>query len=193
MMELTNIKIKISKEKVLKRLDMPCEADKRIDLMIDKEIEEAYTLFEPYCIYKEVIVEKVTENEVKLDVFTVQSRNLARIMKKAKKATLMAVTIGAELEKRTGNITIDTIRDAIGSIAVESLADELNEIISNKAESENYKTLFRFSAGYCDWSIEDQKKIINVLKPKKIKLLSSHMMYPQKSISAIIGWEKISQ
>ena len=53
-----------------------------------------------------------------------------------------------------------------------------------------YKTLFRFSVGYGGWGIQDQKKILELLKPKNIELGNGYIMEPRKPITALIGWEK---
>jgi len=39
-------------------------------------------------------------------------------------------------------------------------------------------------------NIKEQKNILNLLNPKKIKLGSGFIMHPRKSITALIGWEK---
>jgi len=83
------------------------------------------------------------------------------------------------------------VRDAIGSEAVETLAVQVNKKISERARQKGYNTLFRFSVGYGGWDIKDQKKIFNVLKPKRIKLMNDYRMKPKKSITAFIGWERI--
>ena len=148
-------------------------------------------MLDVYCVYKDFKIEYVKEDKVKLKNFIIKSRNLARILENAEKGSLIAVTIGDELEKKTGDLMIDVVRDAIGSEAVEELAIQLNKIITNKAKLAGYKTLFRFSVGYGGWDIKDQKKIFSLLKPKKIKLLKNYMMVPRKSITAFIGWERV--
>ena len=123
--EIKNIKIDVPKEKVLRRLGhkLGAKLDKRIESLIDKEIEEAYSLIDSFAVYEDLDIEFVKEDEVKLkNVFLIKSKNLAKILTNAKKATLIAVTIGDELEKTIGDSTIDVIRDAIGSEAVEALA-----------------------------------------------------------------------
>ena len=154
MVELTNVKIEISKEKVLKRLGAKKKVDSRIKKIVEKEIENVYSLLDVYCVYKELDIEFVKGDEIKLkDGFTMKSKNQGRILENAKKGTLIAVTIGDEIEEKTGDLTVDVIRDAIGSEGVEELAVQLNKIITNKAKLGGYKTLFRFAVGYGGWDI----------------------------------------
>ena len=191
--EIKNIKIEIVKDRVLRRLGYKLEnkLDKRVESLIDKELEEAYSLIDVCAVYEDLEIEFVKEDEIKLkNAFLIKSKNLAKILKKAEKATLIAVTIGDKIEKTTGDATIDVIRDSIGSEAVEELAIKVNELITKRAKLKDYKTLFRFSVGYGGWDIKDQKKILDLLKPKNIKLGKGYIMDPRKSITALIGWEK---
>lgn len=193
MPELTNIKIELNKENILKRLghSPKIKIDERLNGLIDSELDNAYCLIDPYCIYKDLEIESVKEDKIKLkDAFIINSRPLANILKDAKKATLIALTIGNGLEKRTENLLIDSIRDAIGSEAAEELARTINRQITKRAESLGYKTLQRFSAGYGNWDVKDQEKIFKLLNPKEIKLGGNYIMHPMKSITAIIGWKK---
>ena len=103
---------------------------------------------------------------------------------------LIAVTIGDKLEKPTGDEMVDKIRFTIGSEAAEALAVSVNKDITKRAKLQGYKTLFRFSVGYGRWELKDQKKIFDLLKPKKIILGNDYKMHPIKSITALIGWEK---
>lgn len=193
MPEIKNIKIELKKDNILRRLGHRLEnkLDKRVESLIDKEIQEAYTLIDLYATYKDFEIESVKDDKIKLkNTFLIKCKNLANILKKANKATLIVVTIGDELEKTTGDSTIEVIRDAIGSEAVEELAIKVNELITKRAKLAGYKTLFRFSVGYGGWDIKDQKKILDLLKPKNIKLGNGYIMHPRKSITALIGWGK---
>jgi len=192
-MEIKNIKIRIDRKNVLKRLGhrLKTETDERINRLIDEQINEAYSMIEPYCVYKDLDIAHVKDDEIKLkNAFLIKSSNLAKILRKADKATLIAITIGDELERRTGDLLVDAIRDAIGSEAVEELANEVNRQITKRAKLAGYKTLFRFSVGYGGWDLKDQKKILGVLKAKRIKLGKGCIMHPRKSVTALIGWER---
>ena len=192
-MEIKNIKIRIDRKNVLKRLGhrLKTETDERINRLIDEQINEAYSMIEPYCVYKDIGIAHVKDDEIKLkNAFLIKSSNLAKILRKADKATLIAITIGDELERRTGDLLVDAIRDAIGSEAVEELANEVNRQITKRAKLAGYKTLFRFSVGYGGWDLKDQKKILNILKTKRIKLGKGYIMHPRKSVTALIGWER---
>lgn len=112
------------------------------------------------------------------------------------KVSLFIVTIGEELEqkakeyKKKGDKWKERILDALGSEAAEQTANYVHRLI----EKERGMKLVRYSPGYGeakgqDWSIQDQKIIFSLLRPREIDitLTKSCMMLPRKSISAIIG------
>ena len=53
---------------------------------------------------------------------------------------------------------------------------------------------WRYSPGYGDWGLSQQKKFFQIIGAEKIgmSLSSAMMLIPRKSVTAIIGLEKIS-
>jgi cobalamin-dependent methionine synthase I len=47
----------------------------------------------------------------------------------------------------------------------------------------------RFSPGYCDWPVEEQRILDGILDFSKIgvRLTDSYMMAPKKSVSGVVG------
>ncbi len=79
--------------------------------------------------------------------------------------------------------------DAIGSIAVESVADRLEDSILQVASNMDFSCSNRLSPGYCDWNVREQAKLFRILPPDflDIRLSDSAMMTPMKSVSGVIG------
>ncbi|MBW2981104.1 hypothetical protein KY360_06840 [Candidatus Woesearchaeota archaeon] len=187
-MNITNLKIKIPKKEVLNRLGYKAGVTKESNLhLVDEQLQEAYSLIDPKAVYKDFDI-VVKNGSISLKgSFTIKSKTLAKRLKDCKKATLVALTIGPGLEKKTKDLVTNVIRDAIGSEAVEELANEVNKIITQHAKLKGYKTIARYSVGYGDWDIKDQPKILKALNVRFIKTGKSYMMKPRKSITAIIG------
>jgi len=113
--------------------------------------------------------------------------------------TILAVcTIGPNLENKSkdelknDNLMNGIILDAIASHAAEVTAEETNKIILEKEKELiiNKKYTSRFSPGYCQWLIDlGQKLIFDSLQTDRIqvRLTSSYMMVPRKSISFAIN------
>lgn len=190
--KISNIKIKIPKHEVLRYLGKTphTRIDSKTEKIIEEQIDEAYSLIEPEGEYADIEIESVTEKEVIFKNFKIESKKLAEHLKNAKKATIIFATVGSKITEKTNNVLKDIIRDAIGSAAVEEVAEYLDNSAKNRAKLAKYKTLWRFSCGYGDWKLEDHKKLSEFAKPKILKVLNNGLMEPRKSVSAVIGWVK---
>lgn len=84
------------------------------------------------------------------------------------------------------------IADLIGSVTVEAAVDVLENKIVAELSKQNMKCSNRYSPGYCDWNVSEQKKLFSFLPDKfcGIELTESSLMVPIKSVSGIIGFGK---
>lgn len=122
-------------------------------------------------------------------------KKLSSYIKGSRQICLFLATIGSGLEKAAsgymekGEYARGYILDRIGSFAVESLAESLEHKLRRKAASSGLSISTRLSPGYCDWPVEEQRKLAKLVDFKRagIKLTQSCMMAPKKSISAILG------
>jgi len=113
-------------------------------------------------------------------------------------AGLALCTIGSELEKKvkelmtTGYEPEGYVLDAVGSVAAEATADALNAKICHWAAAHDLVARPRFSPGYGNWSLEDQRTIFRLLPAEQIgiQLNPSCMMIPRKSISFAVTFQK---
>ncbi len=121
-----------------------------------------------------------------------------QIMAQLKNATAVVVyvvTIGEALERTVqermygGDNVGGYVLDVIGSVAVESFADRLQELIAGEVSEFGLKTTNRFSPGYCSWPTSGQQELFSVLPeaPAGVDLNASSLMIPIKSVSGIIG------
>ncbi|MBW2045601.1 MAG: hypothetical protein JRI96_12075 [Deltaproteobacteria bacterium] len=74
-------------------------------------------------------------------------------------------------------------------MAVENMVDKFHSEFITRTKMDSKGLTLRFSPGYCDWSIEDQKKLFNVFHSNhlEVQLRDSCFMSPRKSISGIFG------
>lgn len=123
------------------------------------------------------------------------SKELASHMKGARDLCVFLVTIGKDLEDaassymKDGDHLTGYLLDRIGSFAVESLAKNAEEELRRALSPEELSVSMRFSPGYCDWHIEEQFKLAQILNFEEIgvTLTKGCMMIPKKSISAVAG------
>ena len=126
---------------------------------------------------------------------TLTSATLARNLARAQKLHIFAVTIGGALERAASRLMahdeqlMGYLLDRVGSLAAESLAENTELRMRTRCARKRESCSTRYSPGYCDWPLEEQRMFAKVLDLSKagISLTDACMMDPRKSISAVIG------
>ena len=80
--------------------------------------------------------------------------------------------------------------NAIGAAAVEDVCDRLNDELRQFAASEGKSVRPRYSPGYGDYDLENQRGIFSLLEPAKhigLTLKDNLIMVPEKSVTAVVG------
>ena len=169
----------------------------------DSYIAEAISALEkesdPHHVYK-VFPVSIENDTVRIESRTLESAALARNLTGCTKAVLFAATIGPacdRLVKRANlkSYTLMSCYQAAGAAAIEAYCDELNDKICEEAKAEGLYPRPRFSPGYGDLAIENQKtwfELLNITKNTGITLTDSYLMVPTKSVTAIIGLSPVN-
>jgi hypothetical protein len=168
----------------------------RISSLIDDYAEHTHYLVNPLYSY---VVKDVEWSRGSIafirDSIIFKSQVIAQLLEHCSQVAIFLVTIGKYLEEtafqlaKDGLILQATVLDAIGSDAVEKVADFVQDRIKEIAEAQGLVTSRRFSPGYCDWNIGQQRMLFYALTGNTlgIRLTGECLMIPQKSISGIIG------
>ena len=168
----------------------------RILSLVDEYIENVKNLVSPS--YSGVVreIELVQGSRVVTEGSIVfESEVLARLLEQCDRAAVFALTIGGHLEEMVdqlaeeGLVVQAAVLDAIGSAAVESVTDFVQGMIGEIARGRGLYTSRRFSPGYCDWEVSQQKMVFRAVNGDSagIRLTDGCLMLPRKSISGIIG------
>ena len=108
---------------------------------------------------------------------------------------VVVCTIGGRLEHRVAGHTAAgacaraMILDAVGSAAVEEVADRTSQMICDYARRDGgFAPAPRQSPGYGAWSLDEQRLIFELLAPHEIgvTLSASRMMVPRKTVSYVV-------
>jgi len=167
-----------------------------VTLLVDDYIENYHDLFSPSLSYKIMNIVSVKGNSSIIeDSVIFESKIIARLLESCEKIVVFVLTIGNNLEKEVNRLVEKRlllqalILDAIGSLAVEQLALFTEEKIRELVSPDGFRISRRFSPGYCDWAISQQKMIFRAIGDKSagILLTEKFLMIPQKSISGVIG------
>lgn len=176
--------------------DVECKLPARIASLVDEYVENVHYLVEPS--YSGIIrdIKSVQGSRVAIEgSITFESEAIARLLEKCQKAAIFLTTIGNYLEETISQLSSDglmlqaTVLEAIGSVAAESVANFVQDRIEEIAQNQGLYISRRFSPGYCDWNINQQKMIFKAMKGNSagIRLTDGYLMFPRKSISGIIG------
>ena len=144
-------------------------------------------------------VQKIKDNEkgiVTLDCgIGLKSAKLAYALKKAHSAVGFIATVGSAVDHQIDNMMASNkmadayVVDALGSGAVEQLAETFQGHVADRLKKYGQAVGLRFSPGYCDWPVSEQKKLFSFIDSDSIdvSLEETSLMRPRKSISAVFG------
>ena len=193
------IDIEIDKNQVYKYLgyDVGSEPPLRMESLIGEHIKLGNEFICPCTTYTILDVEFVLGTRAFLEGYIAfDSGVVSQLLRKCQKVALFVATIGDDLEyvacrlAEDGLMLQSTVLESIGSSAVEQAADFLHERIIDTAELQGLvASKRRFSPGYCDWNVDQQKQLFEALDASSIgvELSETCLMLPRKSISGIIG------
>jgi hypothetical protein len=103
-------------------------------------------------------------------------------------------TIGEALEVRVSalwearELALASMLDSVGSGAVESLAEYVNDLLCQQGLPA-LRVTNRISPGYGDWDVEDQRRLFRLCAADaiEVRLNEACVMTPGKSISLMVG------
>ena len=104
-------------------------------------------------------------------------------------------TIGDALERRVAELwdarelPLASMLDSVGSGAVESLAEYVNDVLCQQGLAAGLKVTNRISPGYADWDVAEQPLLFRLCdaRPAGVTLNAACVMTPGKSISLLAG------
>lgn len=172
------------------------EPSARIESLVKEYTDNICHLIEPSYSYVIRGIKSVRGSRVFIEgSVTFRSNVIARLLKQCQKVAVFVVTIGSRLGDVVRQLAGDglmvqaSVLDVIGSDAAETLANVVRDIIGKEAVAEGLGISQRFSPGYCDWKVSQQKMVFRAMdgETSSVRLTDGCLMVPQKSISGIVG------
>lgn len=125
------------------------------------------------------------------------STNLAKHLQDCEELILMAATLGTRVDAAIRRLALLSVAEgaaaqAVGAALIENYCDE----VQSKLDTGKLKQKTRFSPGYGDWKLEEQRLLFSLLNCEKsigLTLTDGCMMAPSKSVTAVIGLTKNGQ
>ncbi|MDO4414474.1 MAG: vitamin B12 dependent-methionine synthase activation domain-containing protein [Erysipelotrichaceae bacterium] len=186
----------ISRKEIRRYLGMMNAIDEETDSLIEECVALLEQTAHPRYIYVRFPL-IFREGYPCIESHMIRSRNLADNLAGCREVTIMAVTLGADVDRLIQRYSIlsmskAAVLQAASAAMCEEVCDHVNRMITIEAKRDHMKTHPRFSPGYGDLDLSTQKLIFSLINlPKEIGLTlnDSLLMTPFKSVTAFIGLE----
>ena len=157
--------------------------------------EEAGLLIEVRGIWKMYDYDSARSMIMSEPPVAIVGRSIEKHLSKCERVVCMAVTVGEAIEREVtskfgGKEYVKAmLLDAAATTAVEQAADQMEQAIRREVEREGFSMRSRYSPGYGDWGLDQQKELFRLTGASEIgmRLSTALMLMPRKSVTAIIG------
>ncbi|MBP7088150.1 MAG: hypothetical protein KBB01_02485 [Candidatus Omnitrophica bacterium] len=164
---------------------------------VDKDIEYALTLIKLKGLARRISIKEIKASQVILSEETIfKSHSLAGFLTGYPECLILGATSGQKIVKtiqessNNKNFTQAVVLDAVASEMTDAALNWIVDYFNNQLRRENKRVSSRrFSAGYGDFSLVNQKIIVDILDMKRIKVAinNNFMLIPEKSVTAVAG------
>ena len=158
--------------------------------LIDSLMNEVDKTVKPKSIYR-IFDCVVTEDRLVIENFEFKSKRLADNLKGCTKVAVLAATVGTEGDRLLRQYNSESAKLTIMQAVLASKIEEICDAVQENIEKENsVKTRQRYSPGYFDLDISEQKKLFSLVEITKrcgITLTDTYQMIPTKSVTAFTG------
>lgn len=203
---IKGLSVRVERDVVLRRLKVrpgAFDGSGPIGPLLEGTVAEGYGLIAPAAVYATLRIDTCGEGVVTFidSAFSIPGEKVAELLRPCVTATLMAATIGSSLPAETvrlmdaGRMTEAMILDAFGSEAADEAVNVLCGMLRKDGARERLVMTRRFSPGYGDWPITEQRRILDVCNAGRIGVGVSpeSILVPEKSVTAVAGWLKTVQ
>ena len=171
------------------------QPDSQVRALLGECMEELSRVVTLRHMKREVSLTLSGEATVSTELFTTESRNLARNLKGCDRLLVFAATVGIgadQLIQRYERFRISraVTLQAMAAAMIEEYCDCLNREWKDSYRNQGLYLRPRFSPGYGDFPLECQKALTGGLETAKrigLTLTDSLIMMPSKSVTAVIG------
>ncbi|MBN2711094.1 MAG: methionine synthase [Planctomycetes bacterium] len=166
---------------------------------IEKAMEDAFMLCVPVGVYRRCVISSFGQDFVETaEGINIKSASLREMLGKSTEVAFLAATVGPRLIEAikarfdAGSAFEASVYDATGSESADAALGWIHEFIAKSLVREaKAATKMRFSPGYGDLTLENQKIIYDLLKLDRfgITITERYLLIPEKSVIGIIGIE----
>jgi hypothetical protein len=166
-----------------------------IRAIVDEALAIGRRLMAPRAVVRWAEVRRHTDEGLEADGLVVSIPGLARRWGTIEYVAGAVCTVGEALERRVSelwearDLPLAAMLDSVGSGAVESLAEYVNDLLCQDGVPAALRVTNRVSPGYGAWDVVDQRRIFDFVPADRIgiRLNEACFMTPTKSISLLVG------
>jgi hypothetical protein len=195
---LTDLPLEIDSDEVLRfqgykrGLDVP---GPEVLALFEEALALGRCLIAPRAVIRWTALARQGGDRLEADGVTLTIPDIARHWGPVRHLAAALVTIGDSLERRVGELwdarelPLAAMLDSVGSGAVESLAEYVNDLLCQEGIARGWKVTNRISPGYGAWNVADQAMLFRLCPgaPIGVQLNEACFMTPTKSISLLVG------
>jgi len=162
--------------------------------LFDAALAEGRRLMAPRAVVRWAPVTRVEADALEVDGQRLTIPRIGRLWGEVEHAAVALCTIGEALERRVAELwearelPLASMLDSVGSGAVESLAEYVNDVLCQQGLPA-LKVTNRISPGYADWDVAEQPRLFALCPGDAVGIVLNEacVMTPGKSISLLAG------
>lgn len=166
-----------------------------VQALFDEALALGRRLIEPRAAIRWTALQRQDGDRLEADGVTLTIPDIARHWGAIRHLAAALVTIGDPLEHRVRELwdarelPLAAMLDSVGSGAVESLAEYVNDLLCQQGIGHGWKVTNRISPGYGAWDVAEQAALFRLCPgaPIGVQLNAACFMTPVKSISLLVG------
>lgn len=166
---------------------------RRVDLLT----EEVEDILAPQLSYRLLDILDIDRGGILLaDGTRFKSPKLARALARAESVCCFLATVGPAVDMQVQSLMQEKhyanayVLDALGSMSAENVVEQFYQRMARKQALTGGGVTLRFSPGYCDWPIQQQRPLFALFENEEtpdVVLSDSCLMTPRKSVSGLFG------
>jgi hypothetical protein len=171
-------------------------ASSDVRALLDEALALGRTLMEPRAVIQWRSLHSTGDDRLELvDDLAFTMPGIARAWGEVTEVAGAIVTIGAGLEARVADLwearelPLAAMLDSVGSGAVESLAEHVNDLLCQQGITRGVRVTNRISPGYGGWDVSEQPLLFRLVngQPIGVELNAACFMTPEKTITLLVG------
>jgi hypothetical protein len=165
-----------------------------VRVLLDDALGAGARLMAPRAVARWMPVARPDAHALDVDGETLTIPRIGALWGPVDDVAVVVCTIGDALERRVSELwearelPLASMLDSVGSGAVESLAEHVNDLLCQQGLPD-LRVTNRISPGYADWDVAEQPRLFRLVSADAIGvgLNAACVMTPGKSISLLVG------